>query len=1030
MRESAGLLGAVLVVVALVAGLSVALLGFLAQQSTDGVRSGLADRAGSDLAFRAGLPLASDADAQDAQVRDAIHGSFDPTGAVIDVTRHVDNRVVLISGLGQPEPVRGSAIVASYEDFADRAEIVDGQALAGDEEVVVQAEAARLLALELGDAVLLDGATFTVVGTWRPVDHLDPIWYGDPIVETGLRDEYGPFVIAESAWPRLEDDPRARWTLVPRADSLTAANLAEVAGVWPRIDTSWRGIVDDLSSIEKQGRFLQTARDLGIRITGLAAIQPVVIVLLVAIALVALAQLTALLSANRAGETALIWSRGASAADIARATATEIGIVALAGAVLGAAAGAGVLVLVTGGLDVVGQFWPISVLLTGGALLAAIVFAGISAFRAAAGQTVRDPGDASGRIRRFGAPGVVVLVVGAAALCVWQLQLYGSPLTPTEEGPVSVDPIAVLAPALALIAAVLTVAVAFPAIAAGADRLARRGAVTAHLATRTVARRVSVAAAPLVVVALATGSIVIGAGYAATWSDSFTRASDLRAGADLHVTSTLVGIPTEDLDAMRITPGVDGVAPVEVQPLSLGDSSGSIVAVAPDALAGIATEGGGTFDPDAAADLIRTDVPGPVIPAGADGIELAVVTAGFAVVPEISAWVVDRRGSLVRTVLEPGPGTPDSGDLLAEDAELRTWTGALDERQVTDAPRQILAIDVHVEQEAVVGDATATARLRSLTATVGDDRQDVPLEEYFLPEGPIFQATWPVGDGSGLGFTVFTDTIDTRLTPSFDGTFEDRVNPPVLISQSFADSFGLEIGEVVSFALEAGIDRLSGTVAGIVPAIPGAPRDDAILLDLTTVQHFQLRTSDVPPVFRDAWVDTDDPSAVAAELRGILPANARIQSSVDPAGRQVLGSAAAALWWGAAACGLLAIIAVTAASRAQLRTRRADIAVLRALGMSAREQAGVRSTELALILGTGLVAGLVGGGAVVLLTVPQLALAAVPQPYASIRTEVVVDLAGLAIGLGALLAALLAVVVAVRVAVGALARRAVPEGVS
>ena len=659
MRESAGLLGAVLLVVALVAGLSVALLGYLARQSTDGVRSGLASLAGSDLAVRVSLPLAGDPGAQDDQVRSAIHESFDASGATIGVTRNLERplQVLVSDGSGGFEDY--GALAATYQDFDTLATIAEGAPVDGDDQVVVHEAAARSLGIAVGDTVELGGAAFTVAGTWRPVDHLDPRWYGEPIISAGVDDDdVGPFVIAESAWPRVEIPPQARWTLVPDPSTLTAANIGSVASQWKRIDTAWRVTVDDLSGLSKNSRFLQTARDIGVRIAGLAAIQPVVVLLLLAIALVALAQLASLLTATRAGETALIWSRGASAADIARATAVEIGIVAFAGAAIGLGAGAACLVLLVGGIDVLAQFWPMTVVLTGGIMVAAIVLAALSAYRAAGGQTVRDPGDASGRIRRFGAPGVVVLMAGAAALSVWQLRLYGSPVTPAESGAQSVDPVAVLAPALALIAGVLAAAVAFHAVAAGVDRLLRRGPVTAYLAARTVARRVSLAAAPLVVVALAIGSIVISAAYSATWSHSFTRTSDLRAGADLHVTSLVTGISADEFDAIRATPGVDAAAPLEIQSVNLGDTSGSVVAVSPDALAQLATDGGGTLDPVAIAERIRADVPAPVLPAGTTGVELAIAMSGFAERPEVAVWLVDERGILLRTPLEPTENVP------------------------------------------------------------------------------------------------------------------------------------------------------------------------------------------------------------------------------------------------------------------------------------------------------------------------------------------------------------------------------------
>ena len=101
---------------------------------------------------------------------------------------------------------------------------------------------------------------------------------------------------------------------------------------------------------------------------------------------------------------------------------------------------------------------------------------------------------------------------------------------------------------------------------------------------------------------------------------------------------------------------------------------------------------------------------------------------------------------------------------------------------------------------------------------------------------------------------------------------------------------------------------------------------------------------------------------------------------------------------------------MVAVVRAQLRSRRLDVVVLRTIGLSSREQAAVRRRELALVLGYGALAGLLAGVAASALTVPQLARAAVVEPYSTVPTPLGFDLIGLAAGLVALLAALMIVV--------------------
>lgn len=1018
-RQSAALLGAILAVVAIIAALAVGMVGYLAQQATDGVRAGLESRAGADLAVRPALRMAANPAKQDAQVREAVRQSFAPTGVDMTVYRSVEKRVTLQTTDSDGGDQDSTGLAASYDDARERLRIVDGRFTESGNEVMVQQRAAEALLLSVGDQLLIDGARFTVVGTWEAADYLDPRWYGDPMIITGIEEDYGPFVIDEASWSRLEGDPRVRWTLVPDITQITSANLSSVAAAWSSIDSTWRGTVDGLETLEKQGRFTQTADILGVRVRGLNAIQPVVLLLLAAIAIVALAELGRLLAATRADETALIWSRGASALDIAVATAVEVAIAAALGLLLGGAAGVGILVVATGGADVLGTLGLAAWLVPAAGALSACLLAAVSAYRSAGRQTVRDPSDASGRVRRLTAPGLVALVTAAAVLTVWQLRLYGSPITPSNTGGSSVDPIAVVAPALALIAAVLLVVLVFPLLAGLGDRMARAGRISWQLAIRTVARRVSLAVAPLVVVSLAAGTAVVAAAYSATWTQAFDTTGALRAGTDVHITSRIDGIGPTALADVATAPGVRLAAPVEVQPLSVGGESGSIVAASPEAVATLATTASGVFDPAAAARDIRVATHAPELPRDATRLELDVTLSAFATPPAITVWIADGLGVLRETPLERT--SPDGAEITAYAGDVPATPAPLDD------PPRLLGVDVEIPGDAISGDTFGRLTMQTLTAVSPSARTDVPLDQNWIPDSTDLIFSPPNADGSGTGFVVYSDTAEVRMTPSLDGTFNDRIAPPVVVSQQLADVFDIGVGDTVTFALQDGVDRLDAEIVSVVPAIPGAPTNIALLIDLGVIQHFQLRTTEEPARARDVWVRTDEPEAVAHEVRALFPANAQIDTAVDAAGRQVLGSATTALWAGAAGCGILALIGVAVAARAQLRSRRGEVAVLRAIGLGPGGQAGIRARELGVVIGTGLLAGLAAGAIVALLTVPQLARAAIPAPYPVIGTRIGIDLIGLGVALGGLIVAL-AVVIAVSAAgVSTVARRALPS---
>ena len=145
-------------------------------------------------------------------------------------------------------------------------------------------------------------------------DHLDPRWLGDLQVTTGRADgQFGPVVVAESRWPELLE-PRARWVLVPDLDDVTAADLDAVARARDDLQTDWTGRVDDMDSLEVDGRLVDVAHEVALRTDGLRAGEPVVLLLLAAVGLVTLAALARLFVSTHAQELALLWARGASPA--------------------------------------------------------------------------------------------------------------------------------------------------------------------------------------------------------------------------------------------------------------------------------------------------------------------------------------------------------------------------------------------------------------------------------------------------------------------------------------------------------------------------------------------------------------------------------------------------------------------------------------------------------------------------------------------------------------------------------------------
>ena len=1011
LRDSVSALIGVAAVVALTSAVAVGSVAFLAHEGTAGVQSELASRVGADLALQASLVPAANPELQDAQVRAAVASSLGGTGIRFDVTRTVSGEVRVETGGDQLSVDPGVAL--SVAEPGSLADLVEGSFADAETEVAVQADAARHLGLNPGSEVLINDATFTVSGTWRAKDYLDPRWYGNPIVESGFDDAYGPFIIIERAWTRLEAEPKAAWTVVPvdLAD-VTSTNLDEVITGWSRIQADWRGQVDDLQGFAFKRGLSTTLAELEIRLEGQRAIEPVAFTVLGVLGFVAVIELITLLVGIRATESYLHWSRGRPPWRISLRAGADVAVAATVGALAGCAAVVGI-GAVAGFTDALVTLAAPLVVVPLAAVAVSGLLAVLLSLRTLRGLTRQTRGGRwdSRAARRVAVPGVVVLASVAAGIAVWQLRLYGSAVVVTPEGASSVDPVAVAAPAAALLALVLLIAALLPWLARRAERATTRRSIPTTLAARSLSLHAARFTAPLVVVALALGSTALAAAYSSTWASSYATASSLRVGSDLHISAS-DGISSDSLRAVSDVIGPGAVAPWARQSLTLGSVSGTIVAVGPEALTTLVRDGG-VLDLPALAEDIRIPPPGPVVPARTSRLELTVATSNLLTPPAVLAHVVDAAGfTSIVTFPAPSGSVANGKGTFAYEVEI-----------ANSEPVTVLAIDVHFA-EGSFAQRSATVDLVSLAA--GD--QPLDLGAAWIPSNPGAQGLPPTSNGDGFGLVITEESEYARLVPSLDGTQSERVQPPVVISQRIATLLGVGVGDTISFSLEDGIERISWRIAAVIPVVPGTPTDSAVLVDLAVVQHFQLRATETPSNPRDLWLRADAPQALRESLHPLLPASARIDIADDPAALLVLGSPRIVLWVAAGASLLLALVAVIASVGARVRAGQSDVATLRALGLGVRDQQRVPVREFTAVLLVGLVWGLIAGATVALLTIPQIVRAAVPQRYGAVGTSVSWDLPTLALLVGALVIGVGVVLWGLAVATARRARTAIPGG--
>jgi ABC-type antimicrobial peptide transport system permease subunit len=167
-----------------------------------------------------------------------------------------------------------------------------------------------------------------------------------------------------------------------------------------------------------------------------------------------------------------------------------------------------------------------------------------------------------------------------------------------------------------------------------------------------------------------------------------------------------------------------------------------------------------------------------------------------------------------------------------------------------------------------------------------------------------------------------------------------------------------------------------------------------------------LRTTSAAARASSVWATAADVPALRARVAAAAGPGAVVSTAGGTFVSRFLSGAVLSTWLGAAGCALLAVAAVAAAISSSLRRRRGEVVVLRAVGLSAGQQAWSRRLEVIGVAVASALFGLAGGVAVVLLVANTLARLSVVTAPSTLSVQGRVDPIGLALGLGALTAAL------------------------
>lgn len=874
----------------------------------------------------------------------------------------------------------------------------------GSGEVIVPDDVAAELGVAVGDVLEVEGTDLAVAATGPTPDEA-PSPVADP--EPGV---LGPLLADEDTVRALVDAPFVVWRVGPEVSALDADAFALLAEGSDGLELALtraegfavRGVTVTGSLGTAAARADQVAST--VRAVGL-----VPVVLLVTVAVTSLAQVTRLLVRGRDGEVDVLLARGGDPGRLVRWAAGEATAVGVVGVLVGVGAAG-----VVGGGGTPGVLVGVGVV----AVVVVTVTLAVTAGRQVRGLVRGDLRAGRTRARTAAFGGGLLAGLAVAAVATWRLLRSGDAVADA-----TADPLAAAAPAAVLVAlAVLGAALLVPSARLAESVARRRRPLGPSLVARQVSRRTVVHAVPVVLLVLAVGTVSVAGAYAGSVAQHRSALDRLATGSDVGVTlppeaSARSGdprasssAPYAELDGVTAAASVVRASPV------LGERPVELTALPMD-LAPEVVRGPVTVDAHAGelvADVL--DDARPVLPAGASTVllEVRVTSTADATEPvELAAWVADADGGLSRLPL--GPVRPAPGEERV----------ALEATLPGPGPHRLAALDVEG------GEPGSTVALEVVRVAVAEDdgTVDVPLPDvpWAVAEG-LTTGVAEVTPSGPLGVTVDVTGPDAAqgrvprgfvrvLPPAADGV-------PVAITSALADRVAVGEGDRVRVALAG--PEVTVRVAGTVDAVPGTLAAEALLADLPTLGHELLHARRTPLLPSEVWLAVDDPAQLADVAR-VAGGLAGPGSSVAAAGAADPTEASApvvrAFWTVAVAAVLLALTGVAAVAVALLRSRRAEVVVLRAVGRTPRAQARSRAAEHLAVALPALAVGVGVGALTAALVVPPLVRSSVlaqgPVPVA-----VGVDLTGtgllvlvLAVG-----AAAIAVVAAVTVGRQALDR--------
>jgi FtsX-like permease family len=885
------------------------------------------------------------------------------------------------------------------------------------------ASVAALLHLSPGDVVQLrdriDGQLirFRLTGVFAPRRLSGPAasYWGLNIVgpagvsTAGGFTTYGPLVVSPSAFTGPLNLDLGSWVAQPQMARFSDANLTAIAGDVSALRQSLQNspTLGGLQLTTGLPTVLgEAASDLAVA-RSLLVIGALQLLLLTAAALLATA---GLLASQREAESALLTARGATRWQLTRLTAAElIPLCAAAGAAGGLAGAwlAGLLAdsgpLRAARLQLPGTWFGSPDLAPLWAVLAtaagAVLLMVLPSLRKVTPGAVRVSQGRQDTIAGATRAGADIALVALAVLAGWQLRRYSAAATSGNGTAASIDPVLAVAPALALAGGTVATLRLLPALARTGDWLAARGRkLTAAMAGWQVSRQPvrQGGAALLIVMAVATATLALA--QHESWTRSARDQAAFTAGADVRVDMPAQPAP-DAVGSLVTSAGVQHAAAVSVQANSTpaevlaidARQAASVTWLRPDQSPLPAAALFGKIEPPG--------TPGVVLPGHPANVTLSATlgppTVGLAPA-QVSVTVMDTSGDTYQLAA----GT------LPADGRPHLLTAVIGQHGRAIYPLRLTAITIgyvlparataaavlQVRGPALSGWAASASSPELVSVRQASDAADGSHLPAAMSWRPGRDGTSALTFSPGYGESaVVTSTGATGTPVPIDGQLmlsASQPRPttiPGIATSAFLGSSGATVGSTVQETI-GGLDVPVRIVAAVSNFPTVTASNGALIVDLAALQNLLTLESVAPAQVTEWWLATAG-HRVPPGLAARLPSGSAITSAAqltDALTSDPLSAAPQqALLALAAAAALVAVTGFCVAIAADVRQRRAETALMAALGVTPGGAARQLALEKLLLSLPAAALGLVLGAVVARLLVPAVTLttaAAEPVP--------------------------------------------------